>query len=342
MKKGAKKGAAIVFVAALFFLPAVDSAVTILGAGASFPYPLIAKWSYEYNRLRPDVQISYQSIGSGGGINQITKQTVDFGASDAPLTPEEREAAPGLLHIPETLGGVVLAYNVPGISGLKLSGDVIAKIFLGQIKYWNDPEIKTLNPTLNLPSKGIIVVHRSDGSGTTFVFSDYLSSVSKDWASQVGKGKALSWPAGMGAKGNEGVSGMVSQLPYSIGYVELTYALQNEMKYATIKNRDGYFVNANTTTIKSAASAVKLPEGDEDWSNVSIVNAPGKDSYPISTFSYLLVYEKQSDPAKGKILVDFLTWVIHDGQKYADALHYVPLPPEVVKLNEETIGMIEL
>lgn len=336
-----KEGMTIFIVAAIVFLPAVNSAMTILGAGASFPYPLIAKWSYEYNRLHPEVQITYQSIGSGGGIKQITERTIDFGASDAPLTPEERKAAQGLLHIPETLGAVVLAYNIPGVDGLMVNGDVIARIFLGQIKRWDDPAIKALNPRLNLPARDITVVHRSDGSGTTFVFSDYLSSVSDEWRSRAGKGKALNWPVGIGAKGNEGVSGMVTQLPYSIGYIELTYALQNEIEYATIQNRAGFFVGANATTIKSAASSVKLPEGNEDWSSVSIVNAPGKDSYPISTFSYLLVYEKQSDPVKGKALVDFLTWAVHEGQSYAEPLHYVPLPPEVVRLNERSIARIK-
>jgi phosphate ABC transporter phosphate-binding protein len=327
--------------AALIFLPAVDGAVNLVGAGASFPYPLIAKWSYEYNRIHPDIQINYQSIGSGGGIKQITEQTIDFGASDAPLTPEERAAAPGLLHIPETLGAVVLSYNIPEAKErLKLNGDVIAKIFLGQIKRWDDPAIKALNPAIALPAKDIVVVHRSDGSGTTFVFSDYLSKVSKDWNTEVGRGKALSWPVGMGQKGNEGVSGMISQLPYSIGYIELTYALQNTLPYALVKNKAGHFTDANTTTIKSAASAVKLPKGNEDWSNVSIVDAPATDSYPISTFSYLLVYEKQSNSQKGKALIDFLTWAVHEGQSYAEGLHYVPLPPEVVKLNEGTIKMV--
>jgi phosphate ABC transporter phosphate-binding protein len=332
---------AAIAMAALVFLPAVDGAVNLVGAGASFPYPLIAKWSYEYNRMHPEIQINYQSIGSGGGIKQITEHTIDFGASDAPLTPEERAAAPGLLHIPETLGAVVLSYNIPEAKErLKLSGDVIAKIFLGQIKRWDDPAIKALNPAIALPAKDIVVVHRSDGSGTTFVFSDYLSKVSKDWNAKVGRGKALSWPVGMGQKGNEGVSGMISQLPYSIGYIELTYALQNALPYAFIKNKAGRFTDANMTTIKSAASAVKLPKGNEDWSNVSIVDAPGTDSYPLSTFSYLLVYEKQSNSQKGKALIDFLTWAIHEGQGYAEGLHYVPLPPEVVKLNEDTIKMV--
>jgi phosphate ABC transporter phosphate-binding protein len=339
--KNLKKVAVTTFIAAMCFLPAVNSAVTLLGAGASFPYPLISKWSYEYNKLNPDIQVSYQSIGSGGGIKQITARTVDFGASDAPLAPEERKAAPGLLHIPITLGAVVLAYDVPGVKGLKLSGEVIVDIFMGEIKRWDDPAIKALNPQLNLPARDIVVVHRSDGSGTTFVFSDYLSTISKDWNSKVGKGKALNWPTGIGAKGNEGVSGMITQLPYSIGYIELTYALQNGIEYATVRNKEGRFVQANTTTIKSAASAVKLPKGNDDWSNVSIVNAPGNDSYPISTFSYVLVYERQNDRIKGITLVEFLTWVIKEGQSYAEALHYVPLPSEVVKLNEETIKMVK-
>ncbi len=321
--------------------------ITINGAGASFPYPLIAKWSSEYGKLK-GVKINYQSIGSGGGIRQTMAKTVDFGASDAPLKEEERSKMPGILHIPETLGAVVVVYNLPGVEEkLRLSGDVIADIYLGRITRWNDPRIAELNPGVELPDEQIVVVHRSDGSGTTFVFSDYLSAVSQDWEREVGRGKSLSWPLGLGGKGNEGVSGLVKQNPYSIGYVELAYAVQNRLSYALIKNRAGRFVEPSIESVSAAAAgaASSLPRGDESWEGVSIVNAPGEDAYPISSFSYLLVYRELSvipgmSEAKARALVDFLWWAVHDGQKYAPELHYAPLPEEVVRLNEETIKLI--
>lgn len=322
--------------------------ITINGAGASFPYPLISKWSYEYHKINPSIKINYQSIGSGGGIKQTMAKTVDFGASDAPLKEEEYARMKGILHIPETIGAVVVVYNIPGVeSGLKLSGDVIADIFLGRITSWNDPRIAELNPGVSLPDKGIIVAHRSDGSGTTFVFSDYLSAVSEDWKEKVGKGKSLNWPLGLGGKGNEGVAGLVKQNPYSIGYVELAYAIENRITYAHIKNREGRFIEPSIDTVAAAAAGAvpTLPRGDESWSKVTIVNSPGENAYPISSFTYLLVYRDLSvipgmTEAKARALVKFLWWVIHDGQKYAPELQYATLPEEVVKLNEETIKLI--
>ncbi|WP_456474882.1 phosphate ABC transporter substrate-binding protein PstS [Candidatus Pyrohabitans sp.] len=322
--------------------------ITINGAGASFPYPLISKWSYEYHKLNPSIKINYQSIGSGGGIKQTMAKTVDFGASDAPLKEKEYAKMEGILHIPETIGAVVVVYNIPGIeSGLKLSGDVIADIFLGRITKWNDPRIAELNPGIDLPDKGIIVAHRSDGSGTTFVFSDYLSAVSEDWKEKVGKGKSLNWPLGLGGKGNEGVAGLVKQNPYSIGYVELAYAIENRITYAHIKNREGKFIEPSIDSVAAAATGAvpTLPRGDESWTTVTIVNSPGENAYPISSFTYLLVYRDLAvipgmTEAKAKALVEFLWWVIHDGQRYAPGLHYATLPEEVVKLNEETIKLI--
>ena len=321
--------------------------ITINGAGASFPYPLIAKWSYEYHKLT-GVKINYQSIGSGGGIKQTMAKTVDFGASDAPLKEGEYRRMPGILHIPETLGAVVVVYNIPGVEAkLRLTGEVIADIFLGKITRWNDPRIVELNPGVELPDEQIVVVHRSDGSGTTFVFSDYLSAVSPEWREKVGRGKSLKWPLGLGGKGNEGVAGLVKQNPYSIGYVELAYAAENHLSYALIKNREGNFVEPSIESVAAAATGAvaSLPRGDESWAGVSIVNAPGEKAYPISSFSYLLVYRELSvipgmTEPKAKALVDFLWWAIHDGQKYAPELHYAPLPEEVVKLNEGTIKLI--
>jgi phosphate transport system substrate-binding protein len=317
--------------------------VTLNGAGATFPYPLISKWSSEYYKINPNVQINYQSVGSGAGIQQITAKTVDFGASDAPLTEEEYAGAPGILQIPESIGAVVVAYNLPGIqSGVKLSGDVVADIFFGKIKKWNDPRIVSLNPGIQFPDKDIIVAHRSDGSGTTFVFTDYLSAVSPDWKSKVGEGKSVNWPVGLGGKGNEGVSGILSQNPYAIGYIEIAYAKLNNISYAYIKNKAGKFIEpVLETTANSAAGAVPtLPAGDASWSSVSIVDAPGDNSYPISSFTYILVYKDQTDLTKGKMLTEFLWWAVHDGQKYSSDLLYVPLPNEIISLNEKTIKLM--
>ncbi len=317
--------------------------ITLNGAGATFPYPLISKWSSEYNKINPDIQINYQSVGSGAGIKQITAKTVDFGASDAPLSQQEYSNVSGILQIPESIGAVVVAYNLPGVqSGVKLSGDMVADIFLGKIKKWNDPRIVSLNPSNQFPDKDIIVAHRSDGSGTTFVFTDYLSAVSPDWKSKVGKGKSVNWPVGLGGKGNEGVAGLLSQNPYAIGYIELAYAKLNNISYANIKNKAGKFIEPTLeTTASAAAGAVPtLPAGDASWSSVSIVDAAGDNSYPIGSFTYLLVYKDQTDKTKGKTLAEFLWWVVHDGQKYSSDLLYVPLPNEVISLNEKTIKLM--
>lgn len=317
--------------------------VTLNGAGATFPYPLLSKWSSEYNKIKPDVQVNYQSVGSGAGIKQITAKTVDFGASDAPLSDQEYADVPGILQIPESIGSIVVAYNLPGIDkGVKLSGDVIADIFLGNIKKWNDQRIVSLNPEIQFPEKDIIVAHRSDGSGTTYVFTDYLSAVSPEWKSKVGKGKSVNWPAGLGGKGNEGVSGLLSQNPYTIGYIELAYARLQNIPYAYIRNRAGRFIDPTLeTTASAAAGAVPtLPTGDANWASVTIVDAPGDNSYPISSFTYLLVYKDQPDKTRGETLAEFLWWVIHDGQKYSSDLLYVPLPDEVIRLNEKTIKLM--
>ncbi len=320
--------------------------ITLTGAGSTFIYPLMSKWSYVYNKLN-NVKINYASIGSGGGIRQIVVKTVDFGATDAPLQADGYAKMPGALTIPESIGGVTITYNIPGVTKkLRLSGDVIADIYLGKITKWNDKGITALNPGVNLPDKNIMVVHRSDGSGTTFTFSDYLSSVSATWKEKVGKGKSLSWPVGLGGKGNEGVAGLVRQNPYSIGYVELAYVIQNKMAYATLKNRDGYYVDPTIDTVKAAAAGATLPKGDGIWSKVSIVSAPGKNAYPISTFTYILEYKDldvlpDMTEARAKALVGFMWWMVHDGQKYAPGLLYVPLPDKVVKIDEETIKLIK-
>lgn len=317
--------------------------ININGAGATFPYPLISRWSSEYNKINQNIQINYQSVGSGAGIRQIMEKTVDFGASDAPLSEREYANFSGILQIPESIGAVVIAYNIPGISGgLKLNGDVAADIFLGRITKWNDQKITVLNPEIQLPDKEIIVAHRSDGSGTTYVFTDYLSSVSPDWKTAVGKGKSVNWPVGLGGKGNEGVAGLLNQNPYTIGYIELAYAKLQNIPYASIKNRAGnYIVPTIDNIADAAAGAVQdLPSGDASWSSVSIVDADGNNSYPISSFTYLLVYKDQKDKTKGKVLADFIMWAVNDGQKYSSQLMYVPLPDEIINLNEKTIRLM--
>jgi phosphate ABC transporter phosphate-binding protein len=302
----------------------------------------------EYNKIKPNVKFNYQSIGSGGGIRQHTEKTVDFGASDAPLTEAQRAAAPNTVHIPITIGSVVLAYNLPGISkGLKVTGSIIADIFLSKIRTWNDSAIKNLNPELQLPNREILVVHRSDGSGTTFVWTGYLSIVSPEWNQKVGQGTAVQWPGGVGAAGNEGVAGVVRGTVYAVGYVELAYALQNNMSYAFIQNREGRFIEPTleSTSAAVAAAAPTLPEGSQTWATVNLLNAPGTNSYPIASFSYLLVYKELSalssmDRTRAQALVDFLWWAVHDGQSYASRLQYVPLPQPVVSIDERTINSI--
>ncbi|MEM3160664.1 MAG: phosphate ABC transporter substrate-binding protein PstS [Nitrososphaera sp.] len=329
-----------------------QKSVTINGAGATFPFPLIDTWRVEYKKVDASVNLNYASIGSGGGIRQFTEKTVDFGASDAPLTAAQTSALPGTaVHIPETIGSVVAAYNIPGISskGMKLTGQVLADIYLGKIKRWDDPAIKSLNPNLPLPSRDILVVRRSDGSGTTFVWTSYLSQVSEEWKSKVGSGTSVSWPTGRGAPGNEGVATTIRGAKYSIGYVELSYALTTGMNYAFIKNPAGNFIEPTLETTKAAvgASATSLPPGDASWSNVALLNAPGDKSYPIASFSYLLLYKEMStspkvdSKEKAKAVIDFIAWAISpDGQKYAAELQYVPLPDEVVQLNQRTLASL--
>src|SRR5262245_15156424 len=317
--------------ALLFLLLVPGAAGTLTGAGATFPYPLYSKWSFEYEKLHAGTKINYQSIGSGGGIRQITERTVDFGATDAPMTDEQLGKTKGkLLHIPTTLGAVVLTYNLPGVSGeLKLTPDLVAGIFMGNIKKWNDPKLAGLNKGMHLPDSDIVVAHRSDGSGTTFVFVDYLSNVSPEWKQKVGASTSVNWPVGLGGKGNEGVTGLVKQTPGAIGYVELIYALQNKLPVALLKNRAGAYVPASPKSVSAAAaaSAGKIP----DDLRVSIVNSEGKDSYPLASFTYILLYEDQTDAAKGKTLVEFLWWATHEGQKMCEPLGYAPLPQPVVK-----------
>jgi phosphate transport system substrate-binding protein len=302
--------------------------VDLTGAGATFPQPIYSKWFSDY-AAKTGIKINYQSIGSGGGIRQLQESTVDFGASDAPMTDEDMAKAKGgaVLHFPTVLGAVVLTYNVPELTQpVNLSGDVIADVFLGKITKWNDSRVASLNPGVKLPARDILVVHRSDGSGTTFIFSDYLTAVSPSWASGPGKGKELKWPVGLGGKGNEGVAGQVKQTPYTIGYVELAYANQNKLPVAKVKNAAGQFVAPAIASITAAAAGAveKLP-ATTDY-RLSIVNAPGADAYPISSFTWILVYQRQADAAKGKKLVDFLRWALSEGEGSAAALDYAPLP----------------
>ncbi|HKC65936.1 MAG TPA: phosphate ABC transporter substrate-binding protein PstS [Pyrinomonadaceae bacterium] len=314
--------------------------VSLQGAGATFPNPLYQKWLSEYGKINPNIKIDYQSIGSGGGIKQIKEQTVDFGASDAPMKDEDLKSAPGeILHIPTVLGAVVITYNLQGVSQpLHFSPDVIADIFLGKIKKWDDARIKQDNAGVNLPSADITVVHRSDGSGTSAVFTDYLSKVSPEWKEKVGAGTSPNWPVGVGGKGNEGVTGQVKQTPNTIGYVELAYAVQNKLPVALIKNKSGNFVEPSLEAV-TAAAAESIQTTPEDL-RVSITDASGANAYPISSYTYILAYKDQKDAAKGKALVDFLWWGIHDGEKFAKDLQYAPLPDEIVKRAEAKINSI--
>jgi phosphate transport system substrate-binding protein len=314
--------------------------INLQGAGATFPNPLYQKWLSEYGKLHANVRIDYQSIGSGGGIKQIQAQTVDFGASDSPMKDEDLKAAPApILHVPTVLGAVVLTYNLQGIpQPLRFSPDVIADIFLGKIKKWNDARIKAENSAANLPNSDVTVVHRSDGSGTSAVFTDYLSKVSPEWKEKVGAGTSPSWPVGIGGKGNEGVTGQVKQTPNTIGYVELAYAVHNKLPVALIKNRSGDFVEPSLEAV-TAAAAESVATTPDDL-RVSITDAAGKTAYPISSYTYILVYKEQKDAKKAKTLVDFLWWGIHDGEQFAKDLNYAPLPQEIVKRAEAKINSI--
>jgi phosphate transport system substrate-binding protein len=312
---------------------------TLNGAGATFPYPMYSKWFSEYNKLHPDVQINYQSIGSGGGIRQVLNGTVDFGASDGPMSDEQlKQAKTPILHIPTVMGAVVPAYNVPGVSGeIKFTPEALAGIFLGKIQKWNDPALTQANPGVKLPDQSIIVIYRSDGSGTTFIFTDYLSKISQDWANSVGKGTSVKWAIGMGGKGNEGVAGQIRQLQGSIGYVELIYAVENKITYGSVKNAAGNFVKASLDSVTEAAASAKSMPADF---RVSITNAPGKTAYPISSFTWLLIPAQAKDPKKGKIIADFLDWMVADGQKMTSQLSYAPLPEGVVEKVKVAIKQI--
>jgi phosphate transport system substrate-binding protein len=312
----------------------------INGAGATFPYPLYSKWFYEYSNANPGVKFNYQSIGSGGGIKQITAGTVNFGATDAPMTEEVMKKLPGaILHIPTALGAVVPVYNLESVPpGLKLTSDVLAGIFLGKITRWNDPTIAGLNKTVTMPNADIVVAHRSDGSGTTDIFTNYLTTVNTEWRAKVGRGPSVNWPVGIGGKGNEGVAGVVKQTPGAIGYVELAYAKQNKMKVASLRNKEGHFVTP-TLEATSAAAAGMAKSMPDDF-RVSLVDAPGKESWPISGLTWILVYKDQTDEARGKAMVQFLKWAIRDGQKMEAALDYAALPMPVVEKVDKALKQI--
>ena len=313
------------------------SAQNINGAGATFPYPIYSKWFTEYSQLHPDIKINYQSIGSGGGIRQVSEGTVDFGATDGPMTDDQLKASKvKVVHIPTVLGAVVPVYNVPGVNTeLKFSQDALAGIYLGKITKWNDPYIAKENPGVNLPDKQILVVHRSDGSGTTYIFTDYLSKISPEWKDKVGRATAINWPVGVGQKGNEGIAGMVRQAPFSIGYVELIYAEQNKMAFGIVRNHDGKYVKASTSgvTAAAAANAKAIPA---DF-RVSITDAVGAESYPISSFTWLLIPSQAKDPAKGKAIQGFLEWMLEHGESEAAGMTYAPLPKAVADRVKGTV-----
>ena len=328
--------------AAAVAVPAAAQNLQIDGAGATFPNPIYSKWFSEYNKLHPNVQINYQSIGSGGGIRQLTNQTVFFGATDGPMTNDQIQAAGArILHLPTVLGGVVPVYNVPGVGAdLRFSGALLADIFLGKVTKWNDPAIAKENPGVSLSASDVTVVHRADGSGTSYIFCDFLAKSSPEWKQKVGVATSVNWPTGVGGKGNEGVAGLVKQTPGSIGYVELIYALQNKISFGAVKNSAGEYVKASLDSVTAAAAATegKMPP---DF-RVSITNAPGKNAYPIASFTWLLFYESPKDKAKAKAMVDFMRWALADGQKYAPDLGYAPLPASVVSLETEALKKIKI
>jgi phosphate transport system substrate-binding protein len=329
------------FSALLLVLGVLQAKVLINAAGATFPYPIYAKWFQEYGNKDTNVQINYQSIGSGGGIRQLTERTVDFGASDMPMTNEQiSKMSIKPLHFPTVLGGVVPTYNIPGVTAeLKFTPQALAGIYLGKVKEWDDPAIKGPNSGVNLPHAGIVVVHRSDGSGTTFVFTDYLSKVSPAWKQEVGANTSVHWPVGLGAKGNEGVAGLVKQTPHALGYVELIYALQNKMTYGAIRNSAGTFLRADLQSVTDAAAGAAKNMPDDF--RVSITNAPGKNAYPISSFTWLLIPSKIADAQKRQAITGFLHWMLTDGQQYCAGLGYAPLPKAVVAKEEKAIARIQ-
>ena len=333
--------AAVAAVAALAGATLAAQTSQINGAGATFPYPIYSKWFDEYTKVKPNVRINYQSIGSGGGIQQVIKRTVFFGATDGPMTAEQMQSAAGrILHLPTVLGAVVPVYNIPGVKGeLKFTGQVLADITLGKITKWNDPAIAKLNPGVNLPATDIVVVHRSDGSGTTYIWVDYLAKISADFKKSVGVATSVKWPVGVGGKGNEGVSGLVSQTPGALGYVELIYALQNKIPYGSVQNSSGAFVRASIESVTAAAAAAAAQMPDDF--RVSITNPPGKDAYPIASFTWLLLYEDNKDKEQAKAMVEFVRWALTDGQKFATDLGYAPLPKSVVDLELKALQRIK-
>jgi len=331
----------LAFTLLAIFAAAPAWAQNINAAGATFPYPIYSKWFDEYHKLHPNVQINYQSIGSGGGIRQLLDKTVDFGASDGPMTDEQlQQAGFKILHFPTVLGAAVPSYNIPGVTGeLKFTPEALAGIFLGKVTKWNDPSIAGANPGVKLPADDIVVIHRSDGSGTTYIWTDYLSKVSADWQSKVGKNTSVNWPVGLGGKGNEGVAGLLKQTPDSIGYVELIYAIQNSLPYGTVKNSSGEFIKASLAGV-SAAAAGAAKSMPEDF-RVSITNPPGKDAYPISSFTWLLIPAQIQDPAKKAAIKDFLTWMLTSGQQFCEPLAYAKLPKEVVAKEQKAVALIQ-
>ena len=310
-------------------------------AGATFPYPIYSKWFDEYHKLHPNVQINYQSIGSGGGIRQLLDRTVDFGASDGPMTDEQlAQARVKILHFPTVLGADVPSYNLPGVPAeLKFTPQALAGIFLGKITKWNDPAIAGANPGVRLPAEDIVVIHRSDGSGTTYIWTDYLSKVSDEWRTRVGRGTSVNWPVGLGGKGNEGVAGLVKQTPYALGYVELIYAVQNKMAYGAVRNSAGMFIKATLEGVSAAAASVaaSMPE---DF-RVSITNPTGANAYPIASFTWLLIPARIEDPVKRTAIKDFLTWMLTAGQQYCEPLAYAKLPKEIVARETKAIALIQ-
>ena len=330
---------ALIFSLVVATIPAI-SQTKLTGAGATFPNPIYQKWFSEYSKVHSDVQINYQSIGSGGGIRQVSEGIVDFGATDGPMSDEQLSSAKTkILHFPTVLGSVVPAYNIPGVTGeVKFTPEMLAGIFLGKISNWNDPIIAKANKDVKFPNQPIIVVHRSDGSGTTYIFTDYLSKISEDWKNGPGKGTSPKWPTGLGGKGNEGVAGSIRQLPGSIGYVELIYAVQNKIDYGSVRNSSGAFMKADLASTTAAAASVKSMPNDF---RVSITNAPGKDAYPISSFTWLLIPEKSKDEKKSKILADFLNWMVNDGQKLVADLSYAPLPASVAEKVKGAIKQVK-
>lgn len=322
--------------------PAQAQTVQINGAGATFPFPIYSKWFDEYHKQHPNIEINYASIGSGGGIRQLTNETVFFGASDGPMTNEQLASAPGaVLHFPTVLGGVVPSYNIPGVTAnLKFTGAVLAEIYLGKITKWNDPGIAKLNPGVKLPATDIAVVHRSDGSGTTYIWVDYLSKIYPEFKQKVGVATSVNWPAGVGGKGNEGVAGLVKQTPGAIGYVELIYAIQNDISFGDVQNHDGKFVRASLESVTQAAAGATTAMPPDF--RVSITNAPGANAYPISSFTWMLFFQNPQDKARAKIMADFFKWALGDGQKYCSELGYAPLPKEVVALELKALEKIKL